>query len=939
MRSFPSAPPIRTTGDVVSHNVSPLASTHQTPPTANNKLKSAFFSSPSPSGKSRLFVEDTKGSNNNNNSKKHPPLDNNTMIDNHAAAERKDLNNTNHNANDTTTTTTSSADDDIMTTSTVTTGDTGGDDCAGYGYVLPTESQMVLMCLDYLRTLVRSHTIRELEEQHCLNHNAIRRATEELSQAFLPHSHTHRSEFKIVGEHEHGNEETKEGHTNTNTNSDEEEDVPLPPSNLHQGTDPFQLVDKPEHDFDDASSVGSSNNGNGTGTPNSILHRKKRAARKGKQDKKNHQKPRYTYLETHASNSDRFFALNGLSVAPPLSLGEVVSSGLVGLNARTRRAAEQDICHNDMFRQFLEAVSSRGFFENVDENENENCDNDGGEDSKHDVDNHNATNKRRGRDDEQYKAKFHKVVEKFRLKLAKQAAEEEQQGRTLLSPSSGLSTVATHLLLGGQGGGGVSLMFGAGTNSTSTSVGGDVASVYTSHSHSSSSSRSRASRAASKRGGSSSSGMVPTDATRAMATNMAELHRQQHKEVQQQFYGQEEEKDGGGGEEASSNHSNNTSNTGIGINTNTPTHFNMKIVQYHADDVEHAEQFKAKGNKCMQKKLYQDAIACYSNALRICPSGSNSHIYYSNRSAALLSLKQFEQACQDGERALALEPTYGKAHARLGWALYCLKHYEQAIDSYELAMKYDPDHASSHKKQRNMAKAKYEEAFMKEEEEAEQEEHEGDGEGGEQEETDQDENSQGGSNSNSPSKTKKKSKNNKKKKKSKSPKQKNRDPSASGSNHTTTNNHTKSKSMFNQEDQKAKQALICFKEAEALKAQANAFMAQRDYRKAIAIYTQAIDLCPHGPSSYIYFSNRSAALCYVEQYEEAELDAEESLTLNPDYGKAYARLGLSRFFLEDYEGSVDAYETALTYEPDNAASNSYLAKARAKARDTVVQAS
>ena len=71
-------------------------------------------------------------------------------------------------------------------------------------------------------------------------------------------------------------------------------------------------------------------------------------------------------------------------------------------------------------------------------------------------------------------------------------------------------------------------------------------------------------------------------------------------------------------------------------------------------------------------------------------------------------------------------------------------------------------------------------------------------------------------------------------------------------------------------------------------------------------------------------------MCYLERYEEAEEDSLKSLSLNPSYGKAHARLGLSRFFMQDYAGAIEAYQSALQFDPDNAASRSYLVKAKAK---------
>ena len=107
-------------------------------------------------------------------------------------------------------------------------------------------------------------------------------------------------------------------------------------------------------------------------------------------------------------------------------------------------------------------------------------------------------------------------------------------------------------------------------------------------------------------------------------------------------------------------------------------------------------------------------------------------------------------------------------------------------------------------------------------------------------------------------------------------------------------------------------------------------MSSREYELSVEAYTKAIELSPDGAHTHVYYSNRAAALCYLERYEEAEEDSLKSLALYPTYGKAHARLGLSRFFMQDYIGAVEAYNKALEYDPENAASKSYLAKAKAK---------
>ena len=77
--------------------------------------------------------------------------------------------------------------------------------------------------------------------------------------------------------------------------------------------------------------------------------------------------------------------------------------------------------------------------------------------------------------------------------------------------------------------------------------------------------------------------------------------------------------------------------------------------------------------------------------MQLSPVGPSSHVFLSNRAAALLSLKRYAAAATDSRRAVALAPTFGKAHARLGQSLYFLKDYEGAVAAYEEAVHYEPD--------------------------------------------------------------------------------------------------------------------------------------------------------------------------------------------------------------------------------------------------------
>lgn len=117
-------------------------------------------------------------------------------------------------------------------------------------------------------------------------------------------------------------------------------------------------------------------------------------------------------------------------------------------------------------------------------------------------------------------------------------------------------------------------------------------------------------------------------------------------------------------------------------------------------------------------------------------------------------------------------------------------------------------------------------------------------------------------------------------------------------------------------------------QADVKKGEGNAFLTQKKYREAIACYSDAITLCPKGPSSHIYYCNRAAARCHIHDYREAIADCREAIACNNEYVKAYSRLGLAHYFLKEYDQSIAAYEEGLRLDPNNASLKDSLNQAK-----------
>ncbi|GLT85050.1 hypothetical protein SLE2022_032520 [Rubroshorea leprosula] len=103
--------------------------------------------------------------------------------------------------------------------------------------------------------------------------------------------------------------------------------------------------------------------------------------------------------------------------------------------------------------------------------------------------------------------------------------------------------------------------------------------------------------------------------------------------------------------------------------------------------------------------------------------------------------------------------------------------------------------------------------------------------------------------------------------------------------------------------------------AETLKCQGNKVMQSKLYRDAIELYSIAIALCENNA---VYYCNRAAAYTQIHEYNEAVRDCLKSIEIDPNYSKAYSRLGLAYYAQGNYSDAIEkGFKKALLLDPNN----------------------
>ena len=142
-----------------------------------------------------------------------------------------------------------------------------------------------------------------------------------------------------------------------------------------------------------------------------------------------------------------------------------------------------------------------------------------------------------------------------------------------------------------------------------------------------------------------------------------------------------------------------------------------KTTNINAEESREEECLKLKGvgNRCFQNGEYERAVDMFTKCIAaqgsVASSEDNSHIYYSNRSAAYVKLGQFELAKRDALESIERSRgEWAKGWVRLAVASVALDDLTTHAKAYERAFKLEP-HNEDLKEKMHKAKEKEREAM------------------------------------------------------------------------------------------------------------------------------------------------------------------------------------------------------------------------------------
>jgi tetratricopeptide (TPR) repeat protein len=112
-----------------------------------------------------------------------------------------------------------------------------------------------------------------------------------------------------------------------------------------------------------------------------------------------------------------------------------------------------------------------------------------------------------------------------------------------------------------------------------------------------------------------------------------------------------------------------------------------------SDNAIAATSYVERGNSLQKLSRYDEALACYDQAIALDPDAADA---FNHRGTALQHLQRFDEALASHDRAATLRPDDARAHYNQGTALLNLGRYEEALARYDRALSLAPLHADAH---------------------------------------------------------------------------------------------------------------------------------------------------------------------------------------------------------------------------------------------------
>lgn len=124
--------------------------------------------------------------------------------------------------------------------------------------------------------------------------------------------------------------------------------------------------------------------------------------------------------------------------------------------------------------------------------------------------------------------------------------------------------------------------------------------------------------------------------------------------------------------------------------------------------------------------------------------------------------------------------------------------------------------------------------------------------------------------------------------------------------------HAEEKTEVNQ-DSKEKKSGTTNPQAKEVYTKAGAAFEENRFEEAIELYTQAITLDPKYSSAYF---NRALSYAILNKYQEAQQDAEHVMDIEPDSFDAPYVMGIVAEYQQDYQGAKEWYQKSLSKNPN-----------------------